>query len=159
MKSDIIIKENVKIRNYLPTDYQATLKIIKELSNTFNIALNERQWRKSSGLRQFKSNLKRETLVVEVITTGEVIGMGVIEAQKDILGNYIGYLDNWIIKKEYIGKHMGQLLANHAMQLLKSWGCESIRINLRYNTPPKLLKVFKDSGFQPVMIILEKKLK
>jgi len=100
MKSDIVIRENIEIRNYLSSDYQATLKIIKELSNTIDIALNERHWRKSSGLRQFKSNLKRETLVVEVKSTGEVIGMGVIEAQKDILGNYVGYLDNWIIKKE-----------------------------------------------------------
>lgn len=157
MKSNLLIKDIIEIRNYRSSDYQATLNILKELSSAFDIKLNK--WRQSSGLRQFKSHLKRETLVVEIKSTGEIIGMGVIEAQKNVLGNYLGYMDNWAIKKEFIGKHVGQLLADKAIQILRLWGCESVRINLKYKAPPKLLKVFEHSGFHSINIILEKKLK
>ncbi|MFX0035836.1 MAG: hypothetical protein ACFE9I_09370, partial [Candidatus Hermodarchaeota archaeon] len=97
-------EENIIIRNYRTSDYQATLEILKELNEMFDIGFNENQWRESSGLRQFKPNLKRITLIAELKPTGEVVSMGMIEAVKNTLGQYIGYLDNWATKKEFIGK-------------------------------------------------------
>ena len=52
---------------------------------------------------------------------------------------------------------MGRFLEDKAIQILKSWGCESIRINLGYNVPEKLIDVFGLSGFKPIMIVLEKR--
>ncbi len=156
--ADPSVKDSdVEIRNYRTSDYQATLDILRELQLKYDIGLNEEKWRESSGLRQFKPNLKRITLIAEVKSTGEVVGMGMIEALKNTLGQYVGYLDNWATKEEFIGKQIGKLLADSAIQILRSWGCESIRINLAYKVPEKLLNVFEQAGFKPIFIILEKK--
>ncbi len=157
MSEEFIEEEEIIIRNYRTSDYQATLTILRELSDKYNIGMKEEKWRESSGLRQFKPNLKRITLVAEIKSTGKVVSMGIIEAVKNTLGQYVGYLDNWATKKEYIGKHVGKLLADKAIQILKSWGCESVRINLAYGSGQKLLDIFGKTGFKPIIIVLEKK--
>ena len=157
MSKQEIQDEEIIIRNYRTSDYQATLEILKELHKLYDIGLREEQWRESSGLRQFKPNLKRITLIAEFKPTGEVVSMGMIEAVKNTLGQYIGYLDNWATKKEFIGKHVGKLLADKAIQILQSWGCESVRINLPYEADNKLLNVFAKVGFQPIITVLEKR--
>jgi hypothetical protein len=161
MKSLTISKDceedYILIRNYNTSDYPATLELLKQLHDLYDIGLKKGQWIPSSGLRQFKPNLKRETLIAELKSTKEVVGMGVTEASKNHLGQYTGYLNNWAIKKEFIGKGMGRFLEDKAIQILKSWGCESIRINLGYNVPEKLIDVFGLSGFKPIMIVLEKR--
>ena len=157
MTEEVIKEEEIIIRNYRTSDYKATLTILNELSNKYNIGLKEEKWRESSGLRQFKPNLKRITLVAEIKSTGKVVSMGIIEAVKNTLGQYIGYLDNWATKKEYIGKHVGKLLADKAIQILKSWGCESVRINLAYGSTQKLLDIFGTIGFKPIITVLEKR--
>jgi hypothetical protein len=157
--SDIELREeDIIIRNYRTSDYETTLEILKELNEMFDIGFNETQWRESSGLRQFKPNLKRITLIAELKSTGQVVSMGMIEAVKNTLGRYIGYLDNWATKKEFIGKGVGKLLAYRAIQILESWGTDSIRINLAYTTDKKLLDVFGKAGFQPIITVLEKRL-
>ncbi|MFX1571517.1 MAG: GNAT family N-acetyltransferase [Promethearchaeota archaeon] len=156
--SEVEIKqEEIVIRNYRTSDYHATLEILKELNEYYDIGFNEAQWRESSGLRQFKPNLKRITLIAELKSTGQVVSMGMIEAVKNTLGRYIGYLDNWATKKEFIGKGVGKLLADKATQILESWGCDSLRINLAYKTDKKLLDVFAKADFHPIIIVLEKR--
>ena len=150
-------EDEIIIRNYRTSDYEATLEILKELHSQYDIGLKEEQWRESSGLRQFKPNLKRITLIAET-KDGEVVGMGMLEAVKNPLGQYVGYLDNWATKKQFIGKHVGKILADRAIQILKSWGCESIRINISYGVPDKLINVFSKTGFTPILIVLEKKI-
>ncbi|GAH47736.1 unnamed protein product, partial [marine sediment metagenome] len=78
MSKDEIQEDGIIIRNYRTSDYQATLEILKELNEMFDIGFNEKQWRESSGLRQFKPNLKRITLIAELKSTGQVISMGMI---------------------------------------------------------------------------------
>ena len=160
MSDDLIKKEEIIIRNYRTSDYQATLKILLELQNKFNIGFVESKWRETSGLRQFKPNLKRITLIAELKSTGDVASMGMLEAVKNNLGQYIGYLNNWATKKEFIGKGVGQILADRAVQILKSWGCDAVRINMAYGGDKKLQKlieVFSKVGFKPIITVLEKK--
>ena len=163
VKEEIIIpnkefnKDQIIIRNYRSTDYQATLEILTQLHNLYDIGLKKTQWRQASGLRLFKPNLKRITLIAELNSTKKVIGMGMIEASKNNLGQYVGYLENWAIKKEFIGKNIGKILADRAVQILRSWGCELIRINLGYKASEKLLNVFGRSGFTPIITVLEKR--
>jgi hypothetical protein len=157
MSNNEIKEEDIIIRNYRTSDYQATLEILHELNKNYDIGFNEKQWRESSGLRQFKPNLKRITLIAELKSTGQVVSMGMIEAVKNTLGRYLGYLDNWATKSEFIGKGVGKLLADRATQILESWGCDSIRINLPYKTTQKLLDVFGKAGFQPIITVLEKR--
>ena len=157
MSDEEIQEEDIIIRNYRTSDYEATLEILKELNEMIDIGFNETQWRESSGLRQFKPNLKRITLIAELKSTGQVVSMGMIEAVKNTLGRYIGYLDNWATEKEFIGKGVGKLLADRAIQILESWGTDSIRINLAYTTDKKLLAVFAKTGFQPIITVLEKR--
>ncbi len=154
------VSTNIIVRNYRTSDYEETLEILKHLQNKYDIGLSEEIWRESSGLRQFKPNLKRITLIAEDKDSGEVVGMGVIEAKKDSIGRYIGYLDNWATKPDYIGKGVGKVLAEKATSILKSWGCYSIRINLGYDiaSVKKLIHVMgKSLGFKPLFIVLEKK--
>ena len=157
MSKDFIDKHEIIIRNYRTSDYEATLEILKQLNDIYDIGLKEKKWRQSSGLRQFKPNLKRITLIAEYKPNGEVVGMGMLEAVKNSLGQYIGYLDNWATKKEYIGQRVGEILAKRAIYILKSWGCESVRINVGYNVNKKLIDNFAKVGFKPVIIVLEKK--
>ena len=155
---EYIDKHEIIIRNYRTSDYQATLEILRQLHDTYDIGLNEQRWKESSGLRQFKPNLKRITLIAEYKPNGEVVGMGMLEAVKNNLGQYIGYLDNWATKREYIGKRVGEILAKRAIYILKSWGCESVRINIGYNADKKLINVIGKVGFNPILIVLEKKI-
>jgi predicted N-acetyltransferase YhbS len=157
-EAEVISEEEIVIRNYRTSDYEETLEILQQLNNQYDIGLNEEKWRKSSGLRQFKPNLKRLTLIAELKETGEVVAMGMLEAVKNNLGQYIGYLDNWATKKEYIGKHVGKILAERAIKILDSWGCDGVRINLGYNVDKKLIDVMGKLGFKPILITLEKKL-
>ena len=157
MSEEILKKEEIIIRNYRTSDYKATLEILRELQSQFNIGLDEIKWRETSGLRQFKPNLKRITLIAELKGSGEVVSMGVLEAVKNTLGQYIGYLNHWATKKGFIGKGVGKILADKAIQILKSWGCESVRINMAYKGDPKLIDIFGKVGFEPIIIVLEKK--
>lgn len=150
-------EEDIIIRNYRTSDYIATLEILKELQDQYDIGLKEEKWRETSGLRQFKPNLKRITLIAEVKSTGEVVSMGMLEAVKNNIGQYIGYLNNWATKKDFIGKGVGKILADKAIQILKSWGCESVRINMAYEGDRKLIDIFGKVGFHPIIIVLEKK--
>ena len=156
MKGIDVRKKDLIIRNYRASDYEETLEILKQLDGKYNIGFEESKWRKSSGLRQFKPNLKRITLIAESKETGEVMGMGMVEGVKNNLGQFIGYLDNWATKKKFIGKNVGKILAEGAIQILRSWGCDKIRINLPYGTNEKLLEVFSHTGFIPIFTVLEK---
>ncbi|MFX1392974.1 MAG: hypothetical protein ACFFAH_05290 [Promethearchaeota archaeon] len=120
MANKVFKEDGIIIRNYKNSDYHATLEILKELHDIYNIGLKEKQWRKSSGLRQFKPNLKRITLIAELKATGEIICIGVIKVSKNALGQYTGNLNNWATKKEYIGKHVGKILADKTIQILIS---------------------------------------
>ncbi len=157
MLKEQINKEDIIIRNYRTSDYQATLEIWKNLNELMGVEFDEEQWRESSGLRQFKPNLKRITMIAELKSTGEVVSMGMIEAVKNTIGRYIGRLDNWATKKEFIGKGVGKLIAERSIQILQSWGCDSVRINLAYTADKKLLEVFGKLGFQPILTVLEKR--
>lgn len=157
MTEEILKEEDIIIRNYRTSDYQATLKILKELQQKYNIGFVESKWRETSGLRQFKPNLKRITLIAELKKTGQVVSMGMLEAVKSNLGQYIGYLNNWATEKEFIGKGVGKILADRAIQILKSWGCEAVRINMAYIGDQKLIEVFGKLGFEPIITVLEKK--
>jgi hypothetical protein len=157
MPDEMLKEDDIIIRNYRTSDYQATLKILKELQSKYNIGFVESKWRETSGLRQFKPNLKRITLIAELKKTGQVVSMGMLEAVKSNLGQYIGYLNNWATKKEFIGKGVGKILADRAIQILKSWGCEAVRINMAYIGDQKLIDVFNKVGFEPIITVLEKK--
>ena len=157
MADERLKEEDIIIRNYRTSDYQATLKILKELQSQYNIGFVESKWRETSGLRQFKPNLKRITLIAELKTTGQVVSMGMLEAVKSNLGQYIGYLNNWATEKEFIGKGVGKILADRATKILKSWGCDAVRINMAYLVDKKLIDVFGKVGFKPVITVLEKK--
>ena len=148
-------EDKIIIRNYRKSDYKETLEILKELSELYDMGFNEDKWRESSGLRQFKPNLKRLTLVAEV--EGKVVALGVLEAKKTSLGEYIGYLESWATKKEYLGKGIGKILADRAMKLLRTWGVDRIRINFAYNGDKKVIDVIcKGGDFKPIIIVLEK---
>lgn len=157
MADEILKEDDIIIRNYRTSDYEATLKILKELQSQYNIGFVESKWRETSGLRQFKPNLKRITLIAELKKTGQVVSMGMLEAVKSNLGQYIGYLNNWATEKEFIGKGVGKILADRAIQILKSWGCEAVRINMAYIGDQKLIDIFGKTGFEPIIIVLEKK--
>ena len=157
MSDELIDKEEIIIRNYRTSDYKATLEILGELQEKFNIGLDEAKWRETSGLRQFKPNLKRITLIAELKSTGQVVSMGMLEAVKNNLGQYLGYLNSWVTKKEFIGRGVGKILADRAIQILKSWGCEAVRINMAYQGVKRLIEIFGKIGFEPIIIVLEKK--
>ena len=157
MTDEILKEEDIIIRNYRTSDYQATLKILKELQSQYNIGFVESKWRETSGLRQFKPNLKRITLIAELKKSGQVVSMGMLEAVKNNLGQYIGYLNNWATEKEFIGKGVGKILADRAILILKSWGCEAVRINMAYIGEKKLIDIFGKVGFKPIITVLEKK--
>ncbi|NHJ21560.1 MAG: GNAT family N-acetyltransferase [Candidatus Lokiarchaeota archaeon] len=157
MAEELLKEEEIIIRNYRTSDYKATLKILRELQEQYNIGFVESKWRETSGLRQFKPNLKRITLIAELKKTGQVVSMGMLEAVKTNLGQYIGYLNNWATEKEFIGKGVGKILADRAIQILKSWGCEAVRINMAYIGEQKLIDIFGKVGFKPIITVLEKK--
>ena len=55
----------INIRSYRSSDYKPTLEILKQLNELYGVGINVRKWEKTSGLRSFRPNLNRKTLIAE----------------------------------------------------------------------------------------------
>ncbi|MBD3188485.1 GNAT family N-acetyltransferase [Candidatus Bathyarchaeota archaeon] len=151
-------REDLHIRNYRKSDYQATLKLMEEMSEVFAFYFDKDKWTESAGLRSFQPGYSRTTLIAEVPGEG-VVGMGIIELVKDANGLNVGYLSNWGVLKEFRGAGVGRFLAEKAIAMLTKMNADLIRIKIALNpNPDKVLNLVKSIGFEPKYIAVEKKI-
>ena len=149
--------QQITIRNYRKSDCEATMRILKDLSKDYNFVFEENKWQEASGLRLFSPGSARMTLIAEL--DGIVVGLGFIEVKTEPTGEKIGYLSNWGVAKEYLGKGVGVKLMEKAVNILQKMNAESIRINFGYDVNKKLLDHVISMGFKPVSIACEKIIK
>ncbi|NMC07521.1 MAG: hypothetical protein GYA24_20070, partial [Candidatus Lokiarchaeota archaeon] len=64
-KSDSLAGK-VLVRNYRKSDYEATLALMAEISETFSFYFDKSKWTESAGLRLFQPGYSRTTIVAEV---------------------------------------------------------------------------------------------
>jgi len=147
---------SVKIRNYQKSDYEATLRILGELSEDYRFNFREETWKEESGLRLFSPGYKRMTLVAEI--EGEIVGMGFIEVRTEPTGEVMGYLSNWGVVKEYHRRGIGEQLLNKAVTILEQFHVDAVRLNFGYNVSRKFLDRVTQGGFIPIIITCERAL-
>ena len=143
-------------RNYKEEDYDATTELMRQLSAAYKIRFDEEKWKKSSRLRYFSPDSRGQTIIAEDIEKNLIIGMGFISAILDSTGIYIGYLNDFVIRKEYLGHGIGRDMAFKAIEILESWKVNRIRINILMAVKDYMLPIIEKLGFRPSYIIAEK---
>ncbi len=151
---EIKASQRITIRNYRKSDSEATTKIFRELAKDHKFAFEEDKWQDADGLRLFSPGSSRMTLIAEL--DGSVVGLGFIEVKTEPTGEKIGYLSNWGVAKEFLGKGVGVKLMEKALSILQKMNADAIRINFGYDVNKKLLDHVVSMGFQPVAIACEK---
>ncbi len=144
----------VTIRNYRKSDCEATTRIFRDLAKDHKFVFEEDKWQDASGLRLFSPGSSRMTLIAEL--DGTIVGLGFIEVKTEPTGEKIGYLSNWGVAKEYLGKGVGVKLMEKALSILQKMNADAIRINFGYDVNKKLLDHVTSMGFTPVAIACEK---
>jgi predicted N-acetyltransferase YhbS len=152
------IASKILVRNYRKSDYEATIALMEEISETFSFYFDKEKWNESAGLRLFQPGFSRTTLVAEL--DGQVVGMGFIELVTNTPdGISIGYLSNWGVKKGLRGSGVGRALAEKAIAMLTAMHADLIRIKIAMKPDPtKTLAIVKNIGFEPRYITVEKKI-
>ncbi|MEX2681281.1 MAG: GNAT family N-acetyltransferase [Candidatus Sigynarchaeota archaeon] len=152
------LASKVLVRNYRKSDYEATIELMEEISETFSFYFDKKKWNESAGLRLFQPGYSRTTLIAEI--DGKVVGMGFIELHTNTPdGISIGYLSNWGVKKEFRGAGVGRALAEKAIAMLTAMHADLIRIKIAMKPDPaKMLSIVKAIGFEPSYITVEKKI-
>jgi GNAT superfamily N-acetyltransferase len=145
----------VKFRNYKEDDYEVTTELMRQLSKAYQVEFDEAKWKKASRLRYFSPDSRGQTMIAEN-ETGEIIGMGFISAKLESTGLYVGYLNDFIIRKDYSGRGVGGDMALKAIEILESWKVNRIRINILMAVKDYMLAIVEKFGFSPNYIVAEK---
>ncbi len=146
--------QQITIRNYRKSDSEATTRIFRDLAKDHKFVFEEDKWEEASGLRLFSPGSSRMTLIAD--RDGAVMGLGFIEVKTEPTGEKIGYLSNWGVAKEFLGKGVGAKIMEKALSILQKMNVDAIRINFGYDVNKKLLDHVISMGFQPVAIACEK---
>ena len=147
----------IKFRNYKEDDYEATTKLMRQLSEeAYKVKFDEVKWKKASRLRYFSPDSRGQTIIAEDQETKEIIGMGFISAKLESTGLYVGYLNDFIIQKDYKGQGAGRDMAFKAIEILESWKVNRIRINILMAVKDYMLGLVEKFGFSPNYIVAEK---
>ncbi|MHA1651263.1 MAG: GNAT family N-acetyltransferase [Candidatus Helarchaeota archaeon] len=144
----------VIFRNYKEEDYEATTELMRQLSEAYKVKFDEEKWKKASRLRYFSPDSRGQTIIAE--ENGEVIGMGFISAKLESTGLYVGYLNDFVIRKDHIGRGIGRQMALKAIEILESWKVNRIRINILMAVKDYMLSIVEKIGFRPTYIVAEK---
>jgi GNAT superfamily N-acetyltransferase len=145
----------VTFRNYKEDDYETTTELMRQLSKAYQVEFDEVKWKKASRLRYFSPDSRGQTMIAEN-ETGEIIGMGFISAKLESTGLYVGYLNDFIIRKDYSGRGVGGDMALKAIEILESWKVNRIRINILMAVKDYMLAIVEKFGFSPNYIVAEK---
>ncbi len=148
------MSEEIIIRNYRKSDYDATTQLMRELSEIYGLGFDEQKWSESSGLRLFSPGSSRMTIIAEI--QGVVVGMGFIEIKTDPTGFKVGFLAHWGVAKAHHHRGVGRKLLDKAIAIMSRMGVQAIRINFGYDVNPRILKHVQSLGFKPVTIAVEK---
>lgn len=146
------------IRPYLKKDYEETLQLMAEISESFGYYFDRDMWSESDGVRLIQPGYNRTTIVGEL--DGKVIAMGFIEIVDDSLdGLKVGYLSNWGVKKEYRGNGVGRILSEKAIAMLADQKADAIRIKMGVaKDMTKMIDMVQKIGFTPKYTAVEKML-
>lgn len=143
-------------RNYKEEDSKAATELMRQLSEAYKVKFDEKKWNDASRLRYFSPDSRGQTIIAENEETSEVIGMGFISAKLESTGLYIGYLTDFVIRNDYIGRGIGIDMAFKAIEILESWNINRIRINILMEVKDYMLKLVEKVGFQPKYVVAEK---
>ena len=142
-------------RNYEEKDYNTTTELMRQLSEAYQVKFDEKKWKMASRLRYFSPDSRGQTIIAET-EDGEVIGMGFISAKLESTGLYVGYLNDFIIRKDYLHQGIGRDMAFKAIDILESWKVNRIRINILMAVKDYMLSLVEKFGFRPTYIVAEK---
>jgi len=141
-------------RTYIEEDYEASTELMRQLSEIYKVEFDEEKWKQASRLRYFSPDSRGQTIIAE--ENNEVIGMGFISAKLESTGLYVGYLNDFIIRKDCMGRGIGKDMALQAIEILESWKVNRIRFNILMEVKDYMLAIIGKIGFKPTYIVAEK---
>jgi GNAT superfamily N-acetyltransferase len=141
-------------RTYREEDYEATTELMRQISEVYKGKFDEKKWKQASRLRYFSPDSRGQTIIAE--ENKQVVGMGFISAKLESTGLYIGYLNDFIVRKDYMGRGFGIDMAMKAIEILESWKVNRIRINILMEVKDYMLNLIEKIGFKPTYIVAEK---
>lgn len=144
----------VIFRTYREEDYEATTELMRQLSVVYKSKFDEMKWKQASRLRYFSPDSRGQTIIAE--ENKQIIGMGFISAKLESTGLYVGYLNDFIVRKDYIHRGVGIDMAMKAIEILESWKVNRIRINILMEVKDYMLNLVEKIGFKPTYIVAEK---
>ena len=151
---DVEISMTIIFRTYNEEDYEATTELMRQLSETYKVEFDEEKWKQASRLRYFSPDSRGQTIIAE--EDNEVIGMGFISAKLESTGLYVGYLNDFTIRKDCARRGIGKDMAFKAIEILESWKVNRIRINILMEVKDYMLSIVEKIGFQPTYVVAEK---
>lgn len=141
-------------RTYREEDYEATTDLMRQLSEVYKVEFDEQKWKQASRLRYFSPDSRGQTIIAE--ENKQIVGMGFISAKLESTGLYVGYLTDFVVRKDYMRHRVGIDMAMKAIEILESWKVNRIRINILMEVKDYMLNLIGKIGFKPTYIVAEK---
>ena len=147
------MRKNVIVRWYRESDYKQVEELANQLATLFDDRFDNRWFEMYMGKRLMDNVNGCYVAVLE----DEIIGSIFCDILRDPTGSQYGSISNMMIKSEYRGQGIGDLLLRNAIQFLQIAGVPRIWANVRTETDA-MVHLYEKNGFSQKFTIYETKI-
>jgi len=143
-----------KVRDYKATDFEATINLMKMLSNLIGTPFNEENWKHIAKQRAF--NPQYRTLIAEV--EGNIAGMCFADIHRDESGLIHGLIRNVVVDPQFRGKGAASELIRTAIDIFRELEVHNIRVQVleQMKDAFSIIHLFEKFNFKRNAIVMEK---
>jgi len=143
--------QGVRIRRYLPKDYETVKLLIQSLAKLYGDNFNEYQFATNMQIRLLDPAIG--TFVAE--KDDMVCGCAFADTERDPRGALSGRISNVDVSEHCIGHGVGSMLVDEAIQYLSILNISSIWGNINPKNE-SMIKMFERRGFEKMLKVMEK---
>ncbi|MDD1776885.1 MAG: GNAT family N-acetyltransferase [Candidatus Helarchaeota archaeon] len=145
----------IKIRDYQKADYQATIRLMKQLVELYKITeFDEKNWEMT--LRQRLFSPQQRTLIAEY--EGKIAGMCFVDVKWNEIGFIIGNIKNIVVDENFRNRGISIKLLNEAIDILTAMAVDRIQINVNVEVQ-NVVPFFEKMGFKQEYIAMSRSVK
>jgi len=144
----------IKVRDYQKADYEATIRLMKQLVKLYKTEFDEKNWEMT--LRQRTFSPQQRTLVAEFDDT--VAGMCFVDVKWNEIGFIIGNIKNIVVDETFRNHGISIKLLNEAINILTAMAVDRIQINVNVEVQ-NVVPFFEKIGFKQEYIAMSRSVK
>ena len=144
----------IKVRDYQKADYDATIRLMKQLVKLYKTEFDEKNWEMT--LRQRTFSPQQRTLVAEF--DGTVAGMCFVDVKWNEIGFIIGNIKNIVVDETFRNHGISIKLLNEAINILTAMAVDRIQINVNVEVQ-NVVPFFEKIGFKQEYIAMSRSVK